>query len=110
MNRPRKGDRFTHEKFIQPGWKPSRTQTWKDAPKAEMEVTSVRTGTVYYGYVESAKATGRGAFQMDQATFLNRYGDSLKPHLTVIDGGGYTELMTELTTTYNRLREAGDTT
>lgn len=106
MSRPRKGDRFTHDRFIEPGWKPSRTQTWSDAPKAQMQVTDVANGVVHYGYVVSAKADTRQSMSMDQAAFLAAYGDRLKPALTVIDGGGYDELIERVTTTYNRLREA----
>lgn len=86
MSRPKPGDTFTHDRYLEPGWTPDRTQVWRDAPKARMVVTDVREGRVWYAY----EKTGKGRFPMDQAEFLDRFGAELTPLLTVIDGGAQT--------------------
>lgn len=107
--KPRPGDLFTHDQVIQPGWKPDRTQVWSQAPKAEMKVTDVRDGFVHYTYVKPDRDHQHLSFEMPQNVFLDRFGDALRPALTVVDGG-YPELIDRLTTTYNRLRAVPNTT
>lgn len=111
MSRPKRGDQFTHDRFLQPGWKPGRSQTWKDAPKARMVVTDVHHGTVHYTYRDVHKASGQRTFSMAQAAFLALYGDALEPSMRVVDdsnelgrGGGYDQMLGQLTETYERLR------
>jgi hypothetical protein len=109
VTRPRPGDRFTHDKVIEPTWKPDRTQVWSQAPKAEMQVTAVEDGVVHYSYVKPGRDHRHIHFEMPQAVFLDRFDASLRPALTVVDGGGYPELMDRLTDSYNRLRAVPDT-
>lgn len=109
MTRPRTGDVFTHNQIIEPRWKPDRTQVWSDAPKAQMKVTDVRDGFVHYTYVAPDRDHSRLSFEMPQAVFLEKFGDDLRPALTVVDGEGASDLIKSLTTVYDRLRAVPDT-
>ena len=108
MTTPKRGDTFTHNKIIEPRWKPDRTQVWSDAPKAQMKVTDIRGGFVHYTYAKPDRDHARLSFEMPQAVFVETFGDSLRPALAVVDGGGYPELMDKLTGTYDRLRAVPD--
>jgi hypothetical protein len=109
VSRPKRGDRFTHDRFLAPGWQPDRHQVWSDAPKAEMVVTDVRGGHVHFTYVKAHREWSRTSFEMPQAVFLDRFGDALRPALTVVDGEGYTDLMDRLGASHERLRAVPDT-
>ena len=71
-SRPKRGQRFTHDSFADPNWKPTDGQRWADAPKAVMEITRVTSETVWYGYAEHDDGTG--GFRMSRGQFLERYG------------------------------------
>ena len=87
MSRPRRGDVFTHNTVIEPRWRPDRTQTWSQAPKARMRVTDIRDGFVHYTYLTPDKDHARLSWSMPQAVFLEKFGDSLQPVLSVVNGG-----------------------
>lgn len=70
-----RGQRFTHKHFIDPGWEPGPGEKYRDAPKAEMVVTRVTLGGVYYGYAQ----TGKGGWYMDRPTFEQTYPANTEP-------------------------------
>lgn len=76
---PRRGDRFTHDRWLSQEWTPCPGQTWAaDAPHAECVVTAVRAGVVYYASTESG-ADNRGSAKLDLNVFVSRFGSQL-PH------------------------------
>lgn len=69
---PKKGEVFTHTRFLDLNWKPQPGQKWStDAPYAQCVVSSVRRGRVYYRYVGDAPDSG--TFNDDLTTFLRTY-------------------------------------
>jgi len=73
VTKPKKGQTFTHDHFVDTNWKPEPGQTWKnDAPKAEMVITSVWETLVYYSF-----ADGKGSYVLDLDTFMNKFGEQL---------------------------------
>lgn len=65
-----RGQRFTHKHFIDPDWKPGPGEKYRDAPKAEMVVTGVSLGGVWYGYAEPP---GRAGWHMNRPQFEQEY-------------------------------------
>lgn len=73
MNKPQKGQTFTHDRFVDTSWKPEPGQTWKrDAPKAQMKISQVLSTLVYYKF-----ADGKGSFVENYDAFMDKFGDQL---------------------------------
>lgn len=72
MNKPKKGQTFTHDHFMDTNWKPNSGQKWKDAPKAQMVITSVWETLVYYSFLD-----GKGSWVDDKDSFMDKFGDQL---------------------------------
>lgn len=66
MNNPRKGNKFVHKSFRDPGNPHNR-----DA-RAEMRITSVRQGKVYYTY--ATEPSNKGAWYMPVDKWREKYG------------------------------------
>lgn len=75
---PRVGKEFTHDKFLQPGWKPEPGQTYKrDSPKARMVVTRVKMHYVFYGYANPThEQTSRGGHMLERGEFVRRFPEA----------------------------------
>jgi hypothetical protein len=66
------GYTFRHRHFLDPAWKPSAGERYRDAPKAMMIVTRVTATTVYFTYVGST----RGAWKLARQSFNDQYGET----------------------------------
>jgi hypothetical protein len=61
MTTPRKGDTFTHQRYLD-----------ADRNPAQMRVTHVTKTAVYFTYVDATD--NKGAFWLDLAVWVERYG------------------------------------
>lgn len=81
---PKKGQRFTHQQWIEPNWKPNlelgETYGKGNAPRAEMEVVRVAKGQVWYDFASTSLVNIKGRWVMPLPTFVERYGDVLRPN------------------------------
>jgi hypothetical protein len=68
-----RGATFTHDRMLDPTWRPAPGQRYADGPKARMVVTRVAGPMVWYGYV----GAGRAGWRMDRDEFVARFGGSL---------------------------------
>lgn len=68
-----RGMTFTHDKILDPDWKPAPGQKYSDAPKALMEIKHVKQTGVYYGYPDVPRAQ----FLMYTDQFVRRFGSQL---------------------------------
>ena len=60
---------FTHDRVLEPSWRPSEGQKYVDAPKAAMRVFRVTRDTVWYGYADAQ----RSSFRLPREEFINRF-------------------------------------
>ena len=66
-DRVKRGQKFVHMRYLDPGWKPERGQLYADAPHAVCRITATRGSLVYYAIGEEST---KGRMVCDVTSFL----------------------------------------